>query len=343
MELTMAIDMHSHWIPPDLAEALRNRVSAPMIKANDSGREFLHQPRGAFPLPANYAKLSSRLDSMNHCGISCSVISLSSVFGVECLPAEESLPLARLLNDGISAAHLQHPEKFFGLATLPVADIDMAAREFERALRLPGMIGALIPGNAFLTLERAELFRPLFDVAQQNRAHILVHTGMLPNDTSFPPGDEVDNARERRITLDMQFRISSNMITLCLTGFLDSYPDVTVQCHNLGGNIPYEIDRLDHISLDRDPNKPPPSEVIRKSKVLVDCNSMGPYSIERAVDLYGAQRIVYGTDGSDFGATWTKEAIMKARISDEDKEAILTGNALRIINARQNILQKAAN
>lgn len=327
----MSIDMHSHWIPPALAHQLRLREAAPMIIKADDGRDYLHQPRGSFPLPEGYQEISSRLDSMQQHEIEVSVLSLSAVFGVERLPVNEALPLAQLFTNSVSDQHLEYPEKIFGLATLPIADIQVAAKEFERALQLPGIIGALIPGNAFLTLERALPFRPLFEVAQKYSAHILVHSGILPNDTSFPPGDEVDNARERRVTLDMQARISSNMITLCMTDFLAAYPDVTVQCHNLGGNIPFEIDRLDHISLDREPNKPAPSEKIRNSKVMVDCNSMGSRSIEQAVELYGAERIMLGTDGSDFGAAWSNKAIAEAKISAADKTAILGGNAAKLI------------
>jgi predicted TIM-barrel fold metal-dependent hydrolase len=330
----MTIDMHSHWIPAELAVELRKRERPPRIQADVSGREFMHQPRGSFPLPKDFEKLSERLKYMDRCGIDTGVLSISAVFGVERLPAAESLTLCRLFANAVSAAHVAHPKRIFGLATLPIADIAMAAEEFDRALNLPGIVGALIPGNAFLTLERALPFRPLFEVAQKHGAHILVHTGVLPNDTSFPPGDDVDNARARRVTLDMQARISSNMITLCLTDFLQPYPDVTVQCHNLGGNIPFEIDRLDHISLDRDPTLEPPSSKIRKSKVLVDCNSMGPRGIELAVEVYGAHRIVYGTDGTAFGAEWSKKAIADAKISEADKQAILSSNALPIISRR---------
>lgn len=335
----MSIDMHSHWIPPALAAALRQREAAPIIKAAEGGRDFLHQPRGAFPLPPNYQDIGSRLKSMDKYNIDMSVLSLSAVFGVERLPVAEALPLAQLFTNAVSEQHDLHPDRIFGLATLPVADMDVAVEEFDRVLGLPGIIGALIPGNAFLTLERALPFKPLFEVAQKHKAHILVHTGILPNDDSFPPGDEVDNARERRATLDMQSRISSNIITLCMTDFLQPYPDVTVQCHNLGGNIPFEIDRLDHISLDREPDKATPSDKIRASKVLVDCNSMGARSIEQAVELYGAERIMLGTDGTDFGADWSNKAIAEARISEQEKTAILFGNAAKLV-ATQTSTQK---
>lgn len=330
----MTIDMHSHWIPKELAEEMRKRDTVPKIQADERGREFIHQPRGAFPLPKDYADIEERLAAMDRNGIDIGVMSISAVFGVERLPAEEALHICQLYSNAISELHQKYPDRIYGLATLPIADIGMAAREFDRALNLPGIVGALIPGNAFLTLERALPYRPIFEVAQKHRAHIMVHAGMMPNDDSFPPGDDVDNARARRVTLDMQSRISSNMITLCLTDFLDPYPDVTVQCHNLGGNIPYEIDRLDHISLDREPDKEPPSLKIKRSRVLVDCNSMGPRGIERAVEVYGSHRIMLGTDGTDFGASWSRNAISEANISDADKEAILHGNASAIILER---------
>ena len=50
----MTIDMHSHWVPPELADILRGRTDAPSITVDESGKEFLRQPRGSFPLPNDY-------------------------------------------------------------------------------------------------------------------------------------------------------------------------------------------------------------------------------------------------------------------------------------------------
>ena len=76
---------------------------------------------------------------------------------------------------------------------------------------------------------------------------------------------------------------------------------MTVVVHNLGGNIPYEVERMDHRCLLDTPEEELPSSRFRKAKVYVDCNSFGPRAIEAAVSLYGAERIVCGTDGSEFG------------------------------------------
>ena len=131
----------------------------------------------------------------------------------------------------------------------------------------------------------------------------------------------------RNGTLDMQTSLSSVMVTLCLTDFLAPYPDAMIHVHNLGGNIPYEVERMDHRCLLDTPHEELPSARFRRSKVYVDCNSFGPSAIEAGVRLYGAERIVCGTDGSEFGCQWTSKALADANISEEAREQILHRNA----------------
>jgi predicted TIM-barrel fold metal-dependent hydrolase len=114
------------------------------------------------------------------------------------------------------------------------------------------------------------------------------------------------------------------MVTLCL---LADYPDLSIQVHNLGGNIPFEIERMDHRCMLDTPEEELPSARFRGAKVCVDCNSFGPRAIEAAVALYGAERIVCGTDGSAFGVDWTRKALADARIGAEAREQILRRNA----------------
>jgi aminocarboxymuconate-semialdehyde decarboxylase len=65
--------------------------------------------------------------------------------------------------------------------------------------------------------------------------------------------------------------------------------------------------------------------------VYVDCNSFGPRAIEAAVGLYGAERIVCGTDGTEFGVDWTRKALAEAQIGEEAREQILNGNAATML------------
>jgi predicted TIM-barrel fold metal-dependent hydrolase len=193
------------------------------------------------------------------------------------------------------------------------------------------MIGAHLPGNAFLTRSDAEGMRPLLDVANRHRAVLFVHHGPRPGDAFPRVAGDTDNARRRNGTLDMQASLSSVMVTLCLTDYLAAYPDAMIHVHNLGGNIPYEVERMDHRCLLDTPNEELPSSRFRKAKVYVDCNSFGARAIEAAVRLYGAERIVCGTDGTEFGRDWTRKALVEAQIGEEAREQILHGNAVAML------------
>ena len=217
--------------------------------------------------------------------------------------------------------------------------MEAATAEFERALALPGMIGAQLPGNYLLTRKDGEAMRPLLEVANRHRAVLFIHHGPRPGDAFPKVANDTDNARRRNGTLDMQASLSSAMVTLCLTDLLAPYPDVMVVVHNLGGNIPYEIERMDHRCLLDTPDEELPSSRVRKAKVYVDCNSFGPHAIEAAVRLYGAERIVCGTDGTAFGVDWTRKALEEADIGEEAREQILRGNAAAML-ARASTAQR---
>ena len=323
------IDMHAHWKPAEIADALRARSREPRIVRNQDGVEVLKAPRmGETPLDQAFDDAGFHLGRMDRQGVEVSVLSLLGSFcWIEAQPVDVALPLCQRVNDGFSAICQEHQGRFAAFAALPLTDMTAAVAELERAMALPGVIGAQLPGNFFLTGADAEAARPLLEVANRHRAVLLIHHGPRPGDAFPKVGGDTDNARRRNGTLDMQASLSSVMVTLCLTDVLAAYPDVTVVVHNLGGNIPYEVERMDHRSMLDTPEEELPSSRFRRAKVYVDCNSFGPRAIEAAVALYGAERIVCGTDGSEFGVDWTRKALAEAAIGEEAREAILHRNA----------------
>jgi predicted TIM-barrel fold metal-dependent hydrolase len=329
----MMIDMHAHWRPAEVADALRARTREPRIVRNQDGVEVLKAGRmGEAPLAEAFDDVDFHLARMDRQGVEVSVLSLLGSFcWVEAQPLDVSGPLCRRINDRLSAICEEHPGRFAAFAALPLIDMSAAAAELERALALPGMIGAQIPGNAFLTRNDSEAMRPLLEAANRLHAVLFIHHGPRPGDTFPKVANDTDNARRRNGTLDMQASLSSVMVTLCLTDCLAAYPDVTVVVHNLGGNIPYEVERMDHRCLLDTPNEELPSSRFRRAKVYVDCNSFGPRAIEAAVSLYGAERIVCGTDGTEFGCDWTRKALAEAQISEDAREQILHRNAAAML------------
>ena len=142
--MTAMIDMHAHWRPAQVADALRARTREPRIVRNPDGVEVLKASRmGEEPLAKAFDDVDFHLDRMDRQGVETSVLSLLGSFcWVEALPLDESGPLCRTINDGLSAICQKHPGRFAAYAALPLTDISAAAAELERALGLPGMMGA---------------------------------------------------------------------------------------------------------------------------------------------------------------------------------------------------------
>ena len=327
------IDMHAHWRPVELMDALRGREKEPRIMKNAQGVEVLKM-RGApdTTLDKAFDEVDFHLEKMERHGVTTSVLSLLGAFcWIESQPLEQSIPLCRLYNDSVSKLCQQNEGRFLAYAATPLRDIKAAAAELDRAMGLPGIVGAQLPADAFANYKDAQPMRALLEVAHRRRGILFIHYGGLPGQP-FPhfPND-IDNARRRNGTLDMQANLSAAMITLCMTDLLDDYPEAMIHVHNLGGNLPYEVERMDHRCLLDTPEEELPSVRLRRSKVYVDCNSFGPHAIEAGVRLYGAERIICGTDGTDFGCDWTNKALKDAQIGDEARRKIAHGNAERML------------
>src|SRR5262249_60289016 len=157
----MPIDMHAHWRPKALHEALRERFDTPSARP-DAGR---------------FDTAETRLAEMDEHGFTRGVVSLSPVGGIDSLPVKEAVRLCRTFNDATAAACSAYPDRFSGFAFLPSADLSAMMDEFERAMALPGMVGAGLPGDGFLSLRRAEKFRPGFEAGQAHGGRALGGSG----------------------------------------------------------------------------------------------------------------------------------------------------------------------
>jgi predicted TIM-barrel fold metal-dependent hydrolase len=324
----MTTDFHAHWIPDALAAMLRKRTQAPRIAPAEDGGERIHIHRESLAFGPAFSDLDARVRFMDEHGVARQLLSLAGLFGVDCLPVGEALPLVRLYNDATAAACRAHPGRVLGLAALPLADMDAAAAELDRARRALGLAGAILPCDGFLSAAQAERLRPLFEAGNRLGAHFFLHPGPLPATLALaaesgPP--IADNAEIRHTTLNVQARISQAMVTLLFTDFLEPYGNVSVHVANLGGMLPFVIERMDHVSRERNPDAPPPSTRVRR--VHVDCASLGPRAIELAVAVFGADRVLLGTDCPIFSTAYSLGSIAEARISEPDRQKILRANA----------------
>ncbi|RYZ03830.1 MAG: amidohydrolase [Comamonadaceae bacterium] len=323
-----AVDLHAHWVPPALADLLRAREGAvPRIERLATGGERLVMPIGTLGFDASHVDPAARLASMDRFGVARQLLSLPGLFGVDSLPLAQSLPLVRLFNDACAQLCREHPARFAGLAALPLADMDAAIAELRRARRVLGLLGAILPVDGFLSVASAARLAALFAEANALGAHVFIHPGRVADGGPLPalPPDH-DLARR---ALAVQHDVGEAMVTLLLSDFLDPYPDVTVQVANLGGTFPAVVERMDHMVQLRTTGGMLPSS--RAGRVWVDCASLGTRALEQAVGVFGAGRVVVGTDCPIFDTERTLAAVRAARLDDAQRQQILHGNAQALL------------
>jgi predicted TIM-barrel fold metal-dependent hydrolase len=322
-------DAHAHWIPPALATLLRARDTVPRIEAAAGGTsEAFVTYQGRRPFTAALGGLAKRMEAMDRWGIARQVLSLSSLFGVECLPAEEAAPLCAAFNDEAADAVARSPHRFAALAVLPLADARRATAELERGHAM-GLRGAVLAADAFLMPEIATRLAPVLTAADRLGSHLFIHPGPVTPPPERPvrvsPGHE---AWQRRIVLETQARLSEVVVTLGLSDLLAAYPRVTVQVANLGGTIPFLAERMDEVA--RGEARPPPSKRLRGGRLHVDTASFGPRAIGQAVACFGAERVLLGSDYPIFDAGRAVEAAEAAGLDTAARALVLGDNAQRL-------------
>jgi len=329
----MTIDFHAHWVPDELANALRKRAIPPRIAMTDTGEQF-HMPVGGLPYDDIFSDLTARLRFMDTHSIRTQVLSLPCLFGLDSRPAAEALPLLRIFNDATAAAVANCPDRFAGLAALPFDDAQLAAQEYRRARRELGLIGAIVPINYFLSIDGVATIAPLLDMAEQEGGHLFLHPGRRADEveaTDAAGTNRYPDSVMARRQLEIQHQIATAMVTLLWGGFPEKYQEFTLHVANMGGTLPLVVERMDYTSRLRTHEPVLPSERVRNSPIQVDCSSMGPIAITAAVACFGAGNILFGTDNPIYRSEWQLEAVHRARISDGDRRAILHENGARAL------------
>jgi predicted TIM-barrel fold metal-dependent hydrolase len=329
----VTIDMHTHFVPVKMADALRKRTEPPWIEVLSDGAERIHLPIGALEFGSDFSDMAARIDFMDARGIDRQVLSFPGLFGLDSLPAAESVPLLGAFNDEVAGLCRKYPDRFSGLAALPFADIDQAVAELRRGCTDLGLVGAILPNNAFLTIAEAEKLRPVFEAGNELGVHLFIHPGRRPDQVPPPgttaAGSPFADLAFARQALDVQANVAHATATLLFSDFLDDYSKLTVHMANLGGTLPMVIERMEHVAETRGIEGDRPMS--RTRRLHVDCSSLGARALELAVSIFGADRIVMGTDCPIFSTDWTLAAITDARIEDADRQAILHGNAERLL------------
>ena len=313
------VDLHAHCFVPEVADLIKDTPLAQAAKGN------LGQATLALGNP-------QRLIDMDAQGIDYQAINVNA-WGYN---ADKALArdLVALQNERISQYCAKNPDRFVGMATLALQYPEMAAEQLETAVKKLGMRGAAIGGSVEGTELSDRKFDPFWAKAQELGIVLFMHPQPAQGTTQNPRlqgkgglGNTIGNPLETTVFLSH----------LIFEGTLDRFPGLKICAAHAGGYLASYSGRSDALCGRAGGNgddcralKKKPSEYFRR-ELLVDTMIFHEDGLRHLVAEAGIGQIVYGTDypfdwpvGIDF--------VLNAKfLSNADKEAILGGNAMKLL------------
>jgi aminocarboxymuconate-semialdehyde decarboxylase len=233
--------------------------------------------------------------------------------------------LARDVNDEIAAMTRQWPERFAGLATLPVPDVGAAVDELDRAVHVLGLKGAELDTVVNDANWDEPEFLPLFKAAEAMGAVLFFHP---------QPQHNFMLQRTERYGLanSLGVIVEDALIAAILIfgGILDACPDLKVCIAHGAGPACFGMGRLDHGWKVRTEARhhilKPPSAYQRR--LYYDCLTNSEVALRFLIDQVGADRVVLGSDWPF--VRWEPSPVAWVQglpsLSQEEKDKILWRN-----------------
>lgn len=330
-----SIDIHAHMVPQSLWAATENKRG---------WHSFTHEPgeglgtvissdgkRTGFSSPKVRMTTEERLKDMDEQGVDMQVVSIHTpLMGYHLEPAL-GLALARQVNDEISEMTRGWPERFAGLATLPVQDVDTAIGELERAVRELGLKGAELDTIVNRENWDAPRFLPLFQAAESLGAVLFFHPQPQNNFMVQRAG-----AYGLPNSLGVIVEDAIVVAALILGGVLEKCPDLKACIAHGGGPACYAMGRIDRgwqgTPAERRTIPRAPSSYQRQ--LYYDTVVGNEAALRFLLDQVGADRVVMGSDWPfvpwhPSPVTWLQGL---ESVTQQEKDKILWQNLESLLN-----------
>lgn len=296
----MAIDVHAHYVPPQLLSAIAARgrdVGVTLLPSGDGKPPALAFDYG-FKVRPFFPKLvedvAARRVSLDKQGLDRQLVATwPDIYGYG-LPAAQCAGWHRMLNDTLAEWCADHADRFSFVASVSLVSDADAVEELVRAVDL-GAVAVMIPANVEGTNIGDIALEGFWAAAERLSLPIILHpvlVGPAPRAAKYAMTQVV------QYTYDTTLGIGS----LLATGVLDRYPALKLVLSHGGGTFPYLVGRFDvmHARSDHAAQgitaQEPPSAYV--GRLAFDTIVHAPKTLRFLAESMGLDRLVLGTDES---------------------------------------------
>jgi gamma-resorcylate decarboxylase len=305
------------------------------------------QPFGAHVWPELRHRLldfhDQRLRLMDESGVEIMIASLNAPAIQAIANAKRAAEVARQANDVLAQEISKRPDRFVGVAALPMQDPDLATQELQRAIKDLGFKGALVNGYSQVQNSNKPVhydlpqYRPFWRAV----AHLDVPFYLHPR----PPMPGVSPLYDGHSwllgpTWSFAAETALHALRLIGSGLFDELPRLQIILGHLGEGLPFYLWRIDNRN-----NWMKAAHKYAAKKLVADyflanfhVTTSGHFSTPALIDTIaelGAERVMFSVDYpfEDFSdaAAWFDNA----EIGDADRAAIGRSNALRLFKLQK--------
>jgi aminocarboxymuconate-semialdehyde decarboxylase len=327
------IDVHAHVLTEDMMRRLAKEapgIGPRLSEVDEHGATLKIADIVQRPFPRGGWDMELRLADMDAHGVDVQVLSvLPQTFLYE-QDASLTGTFCQIQNEAIAALVKQAPDRFLGLAGLPLQAPERAAAELRRAMRDLGLKGAMIGSH----LEGRNLddpsLEPVWAAAAELDALILVHPQKVA------AGDRLGSYYFKNL-IGNPLETTIAAASLVFGGVLERYPTLKFCLSHGGGYTPYQLGRFVHGWNVRPEAKKhlkvSPEASIRR--LYFDTILHFDPPLQWLIETYGASHVMLGSDYPfDMGSFDCVKVVRGLGVPERDRDTIL-GRGVESIFAGQ--------
>lgn len=326
----MVIDVHTHYRSKILFDELLKRGQMKIIVDSEGKKHVYDGNMYMFTMPEQYAEpdLDKRIEFLDQYGIDMQALSTprSSDYS-----AEDGPELTRITNNGIAEVVTRYPDRFIGLASVPIKNKAKSLDELDRAINELGLKGVCISANIGGIPLDSDYLWPFYKKVAELDIPIFVHPG-------FPAG--ADQMKDYGLIpiVGFEFDLILAQVRLIYGGVLEEFPTLKFIFSHLGGGTPFLKERIEN-GWGFAKGVPDKKARISRSPsyylelLYFETVSFYKPAIMCAIQCSGVDQILFGTDYPLYplgDIPKSIETMKELDLCQSDKDKILGENARRL-------------